>query len=164
MNHEYKIVDVQNLYAAEHFSVLRSIADFSRHTPSLMSVSTVDLLIRPQAFIAKKAGALVGFVSINRPEVREGLTWSQVSTLAVLPGHENNGIGTALVHNATRYIHKLGMHAYALVEQEREQEQETTVLPSFLKNGYELSDFGNYTVVVNCREPKITTHTNIDAY
>lgn len=152
MKSPYEIFDVNKLRASEHFAVLETIADFSQKEPSLTSVSVVDLLVRPQSYVAIKSGFLAGFVSIERPKNKDDLIWSKVSTLAVLPGYENNGIGTALVRNATDYVHSLGLHAFALVD----QDPKMPALPNFLKNGYGMQEIDNHLGVVNCWAPKNT--------
>lgn len=150
MNNQYEIRDVNKLYGSEHLAILETVAKYSENARGLKPVGVVDLLMRPQAYVARKAGEIAGFVSIERPEIRDGLPWSKVSTVAVFPGFENQGVGTALVRNATDYIHGVGVHAYALID----RDPTLPALPSFVKNGYGIHQIDGRIGVINCWQPK----------
>ena len=145
MNTNHEIIDVETLYASEHFRVLGKAATYSNEVLGLKSVSETDLLIRPKSFIARKAGELAGFVSIQQPVLFDERWWSQVSTLAVFPGFEGNGIASSLVERTTDHIHANGFSAFALLD----RDPTMPALPAFNKNGYFIQKFGDRVGVAN---------------
>ncbi len=74
----------------------------------------LELLAEPGAFvqIAEVAGAPVGYALVHMRGPEESWTTGPVAeleTLAVLPGHRGNGIGTALVEAVYGELRRLGI-------------------------------------------------------
>jgi putative acetyltransferase len=99
-----------------------AVIEAAFETAAVSSGSEVEIVERLRSagalllsLVAERSGRIVGHVAVSATTIGEQGDWALIGPMAVLPGFQSRGIGSALMEDALRRLRSAGLNGAALV-------------------------------------------------